>query len=513
MMSQTHNAKESVMDQKFDTVIVGAGSAGGVLAARLSEDPDRSVLLLDAGPDFAEWDQIPVELRLGRAVGIGIVADEPSTDDNYLWHFDARVNADQQIRQFTRGRLVGGSSAVNGQVFLPGLPGDFARWAAAGNDRWTYDDVAPFYREVVDAIGLRRYGEDEWGAPSLAFYEAARSHGFAHCADDHAPESTGVGPATHNNPDDVRRSTLVTYLHVARSRPNLTIRARSVVKQVLVRGDRAVGVDLVNAEGVQERVEASQVVLTAGSLASPQILMLSGIGPAEGLRDLGIHVVADMPGVGANLGEHPYVQMMWRTREGMGCPRTAPGHPLALRTTSPGSSYVNDIKINLHNYAHVPMEVASGSNGMISSLCGVDLASSRGRLRLSSSSIADDPIVDYGLLGEPDDIVRMKYAVELMLELMRSDEMAPVVEELYSPVDESALEGWIRTVVSPAMHACGTCAMGPADSSESVVDQQGRVHGIEGLWVADASIIPEVPRANLNMTVMMLGERLSSFLR
>jgi choline dehydrogenase len=512
------------MSSHFDTIIVGAGSAGGVLAARLSEDPERSVLLIDAGPDFADPSDIPSEIVVGRANGIGVIADAPSTPDDYIWRFPAQANAEQSPGWYARGRLVGGSSAVNGQVFIRALPEDFDRWVAAGNDRWGYPDVLPFYRALethldiddeyhgrTGPIRVRRYPEEQWCAPSRAFYTAARARGFPHCDDDNRPGTTGIGPATHNNADDERQSVLTTYLRQSRDRPNLTILPRTTVHRVDIERGRAVAVRVVT-DGQSDRIEAGEIVLSAGALASPQLLMLSGIGPADDLRRLGIDAVVDLAGVGSNLGEHPYVHLLWRAHPDMARPSTDPGHPTVLRFTTAGSTEPNDAKIYFLN--SVPVAVGSGLDptGLVGSLCSLDLVYSRGWLQLRRPDIAQEPIVRFNLLQDPSDLHRMSETVQLMLDLVRSPEMAHVIAAPHGGLPDGDLARWLLRHAQPAMHACGTCAMGPESDPAAVVDQEGRVYGVEGLRVVDASILPDVPRANLNATVMMLGERIASFM-
>jgi choline dehydrogenase len=498
--------------EHVDTIIVGAGSAGGVLAARLSEQRSRSVLLLDAGPYFADPGAVPTEIVVGRAAGIGVVTEEPSTPDDYLWRFSATVNAAQGIRRFVRGRLVGGSSAINGQVFLPALPEDFDRWTELGNKGWTFADVAPFYQKVYGQISFRRYPEEQWCPPAQAFYRAARAYGFPHCADDHAPDGTGVGPATHNNTGDVRQSVLLTYLRTAGDRPNLVIRPRTTVQRIVLEGSRAVGVDVLDRDGQPERLWADQIVISAGALASPQLLMVSGIGPADHLRRVNVDVAVDLAGVGGNLAEHPYVHLLWHAKPGAARPTTDPGHPVILRYTTPGSPLRNDAKMYMHNSVPLPPGSPLDPLAVVGSLSNLDTTTSRGRLQLRSASIADEPDVDFAILEDADERARLAYSVQLQLDLLRSPDFDPIVAGLMTDVDETNLEEWVTHVASPAMHPSGTCTMGPATNRFAVVDDQLRVHGVDGLWVVDASVIPEIPRANLNATVMMIGERAAALL-
>jgi choline dehydrogenase len=510
------------MPEHYDTIIVGAGSSGGVLAARLTEQADRSVLLLDAGPDFATLADTPSEIITGRAAGIGVITDSPSTPDDYIWRFPARPNAYQAERRYARGRLVGGSSAVNGQVFIRALPEDFERWVSFGNDEWTYEAALPYYRKLEThlnyddeyhgqdgPIHVRQYPRDKWCPPAEAFYTAARNRGFAHCQDDNRPGTTGVGPATHNNADDRRQSVLLTYIAQARSRPNLTIRARTVVERLVLRGNRVTGVTTRGPGGTDE-LAADEVILCAGALATPQLLMLAGIGPAEDLARVGVPVLVDRPGVGANLCEHPYIHLLWNAHEGMARPTTDPGHPVVLRHTTSTSEHVNDAKIYMHNSVPSAALRAADFAGVVGSLCNLDFVASRGRVRLVNDDINTEPDIEFNLLLDPGDRARLRESYELMLDLVRSSELAQVVKAPRTPLPASAdVTDWINRNVHAAMHPSATCAMGPADRDGAVVDQRGRVHGVDGLRVADASILPEVPRANLNATVMMMAERIA----
>jgi len=293
----------------YDDIIVGAGSAGAVLAARLSEDPQRSVLLLEAGPDYRTIDETPHNLlRTTTALA------------DHNWGWVAQATAQREI-PFHRGKVTGGCSAINSSVAIRGVPADFDQWAASGNSEWSFENVLPFYRKLEhDAdfggdvhgkggpIWIERSKQSNWPPVVSAFRDSCRAMGFPDAPDFNDPRSTGVSPVARNLRDGIRVSTAIGYLAPARGRLNLTIRGGCLAIRVLIENGRAVGVEI-ESGGEMQRVQGRRVTLSAGAFASPAILMRSGIGPRAELERHGIGPLIDSPGVGANLIDHPLVRV------------------------------------------------------------------------------------------------------------------------------------------------------------------------------------------------------------
>lgn len=499
-----------------DTIVIGSGSAGAVIAARMTEHPDRDVLLLEAGPDYPDPITLPADLADGTRNAM----------TSHDWGYRHRPNAKQVLFPLPRGRVVGGSSAVNTCIGLRGVPSDYDEWAALGLPDWSWEKVLPAFKRLEDdrdiqnewhgqggPIPLRRHQPSELVRWQAAFLDACGRLGFPKTPDHNDPRAEGFGPHAMNKIGGVRMSAARGYLtREVRARENLRIRASTLVRRVLFEGRRAVGVE-VETNGLVEQLHAKQVVVSAGAIATPGILLRSGVGPRRDVERLGVSLVSDVRAVGARLLDHPGSAVFFLPKRGV-CDLAHPLIQTALRLRSDGSEHANDRQLQAGSCVHAPQF----SVRLVSMMCQVGKPFGYGSIRWDSADPAAKPIIASGLLDDPRDRAHAVTSLLLAMELAEAPAMKDlIVSAVWPPPPVMKRRAWlddfIRRVTDSGYHPCGTVPMGADGSPDAATDGRGRVRGTEGLVVADASLMPTVPTANTNLPTLMIGERFGAWLR
>lgn len=522
-------------DETFDYIVIGSGSAGGVVAARLTEDRDRRVLLLEAGPaDDDEMIKIPAGFsNLFKT--------------RWDWNYETGPQKHLGGRRayWPRMRALGGCSAMNAMIYIRGNSADYDEWRDAhGATGWGYDDVLPYFvkSESNQRLSDRYHGT---GGPLLvedrrfthelteAFVDSAVAAGHQRNDDFNGAQQEGAGLYQVTNRKGERWSVADAYIRPAMKRPNLTVRTDAFVTRILLDGGRATGVAY-RYRGGEHVVRANaEVILSGGAVNSPQLLMLSGIGPGEHLREHGIDVLVDSPGVGQNLQDHPVAGTMIYTRNTSDLAeaislknllrwKTTKSGPLVSNIGEGGAFYTShdgldhpDIQIHVapsafyDNGMHEPVRRAVT---VAPTLVNVQ---SRGRIRLRSADPTWHPDIDPMYFDDPADLDAMLSGYRHMLDIVWQGPFARFLDEPWEPAARNPSDEQIIDVVArigqTLYHPTSTCAMGTGEGS--VVDPELKVHGVEGLRVVDASVMPRVPRGNTNAPTIMIGEKAADLIR
>ena len=526
----------------WDCIVIGAGSSGCVVAGRLSETPSRRVLVLEAGPR---------DVALMKPFGLSYYLDM----SRFEWGYWSQPDTTRNMRtdHWRRGRVVGGTGSINGMNYVRGTRADYDRWAAMGNAGWSADDVMPLFR------ALERYEPGYQSPPDYtirgttgplhvrevrhchpltdAFLQAAQAAGFPRTNDYNGARQEGVGYGQFNQRRGMRLSSADAFLKPALRRKNLQLATGALVHKLVVRGGRVTGV-VFECNGVMREIRATKVILCAGTINTPQLLMLSGIGDAKALQSLGIEVVLDRPSVGRNMMEHPLIRPTFRVREpsysptegiwqkagfaakfllhGQGPIATLTEAQAFLRTSA--AEPVPDVQMHFSLAGAVYADEVKFYKSLkvlpyrsISIFINKSYPLSRGHIRLASADPKTAPLIEPNLLGDHRDVETLVRGIGILRRVVSSPPLAGMVSEEVEPgnrvTSHEALVDYVKARTGLAYHAASTCRMGTDE--DAVVSPDLKVRGVENLWIADASVMPHLVSGNINAACMMIGEKLA----
>lgn len=526
--------------EEWDFIVVGAGSSGAVVASRLSEDRSCRVLLLEAGGTHRHpYVDIPALMMFSF----------PRRDMNWQYFAEPDASRGGRVDLWPAGKMLGGGSSLNGMMYVRGHASDYDHWAQLGCRGWSHEDVLPYFKRLERSdtgANAQRGGDGPLAVEQPRtphrlvepFLQACEEAGFGRSDDLNGEIREGGGICQASQDRGRRASTARAYLDPARGRSNLTVLTRAPVDRLTIADGRVIGVEFTHGGQSRTARAAKGVILSAGAIATPKLLMLSGIGDPEHLAEHGIKAVHALKGVGANLQEHSGVGLNFLAtvptltsdqgpirspihalnylinRRG---PLATPiGHAQAFVRTEPGLA-APDIQLILSPTSH---EIENGKarrkkTPEMAIAVGLCRPLSRGSVRLRSGNSADPPVIDHRLLGDAVDVARLIAGIRAARQLVATPAFAPFVGRVLNPPpeldDEAGLDAWVRDNAFLMFHPSGTCRMGTG--ADAVVDLRLKVHGLDGLWIADASIIPAIPAGNINATCIMIGEKAADMIR